>query len=63
LNKNKIRCTDCEHYFITWDATYPYGCRKMGFKSRFAPRNAVFEMSEMNCLAFSMKKRKDKTIK
>jgi hypothetical protein len=62
LNKNKIRCLDCEHYFITWDSSYPYGCRKVGFKSKYVPRTAVFEMSDMNCLAFSRKKEKKKGV-
>ncbi len=60
MDKKKIRCLDCEHYYITWDESYPYGCRKMGFKSKYAPRKAVFDMSEINCQAFSMKKRKAK---
>jgi hypothetical protein len=34
----------------------------MGFKSKYVPRTAVFEMSDMNCLAFSRKKEKNKKV-
>ena len=54
----KIRCLNCKHYFITYDESFPYGCRKLGFKSRTSPKNAVFEMSTMNCLYFAAKEKK-----
>ncbi len=34
-------CLDCVHYFITYDARRPYGCRAMGFKSRHNPAQVV----------------------
>jgi hypothetical protein len=38
-------CHRCIHYFVTWDARFPHGCRAMGFKSRHYPiqdvQNAV----------------------
>jgi len=34
----------------------------MGFKSKYVSRTAVFEMSDMHCLAFSIKKEKKKRV-
>lgn len=58
MTEKKIRCLDCRHYYITWDEFFPYGCRKLGFKSRTSPKNAVFELSTIDCLHFSAKDKK-----
>ena len=31
------RCRTCRHYYVTWDADHPHGCRALGFKSRRPP--------------------------
>jgi hypothetical protein len=49
-------CTRCEHYYITWDQKFPYGCRAMGFKSKEMPSIAVLNNSGMDCLQFKAKK-------
>ncbi|MCP4716637.1 MAG: uracil-DNA glycosylase [Deltaproteobacteria bacterium] len=50
--KEKVNCHRCRHYYITWDKRFPYGCREMGFKSRFLPSDAVYQNSGMACLGF-----------
>jgi hypothetical protein len=42
----------CEHYYITHDASFPYGCRGMNFKSKRLPLLEVIEASGAYCLAF-----------
>ncbi len=49
-------CNRCEHYYITWDQKFPYGCRAMGFKSKEMPSIAVLNNSGMDCLQFKEKK-------
>ncbi|OGG93536.1 MAG: hypothetical protein A2527_11555 [Candidatus Lambdaproteobacteria bacterium RIFOXYD2_FULL_50_16] len=48
-------CRQCRHYYITWDPTYPYGCRKMGFKSTKAPWDEVIDISGQTCQVFEPK--------
>lgn len=52
-----INCFFCEHFFITHEAKYPYGCRAMGFKSVRMPAVDVFNNSRMDCSLFSKKER------
>ncbi len=55
-----INCFSCEHFFITYEAKFPYGCRVMGFKSVRMPAIDVFSNSEMDCNLFTLKKRMKK---
>lgn len=50
-----ITCTECKHYYITWDNNFPYGCRAMGFKCRNSPSKSVYKSSGMECLLFEPK--------
>lgn len=49
-------CTRCAHYFITFDAHFPYGCRAMNFKSKGLPQNEVQGATGAGCLAFQARK-------
>jgi hypothetical protein len=42
-------CKDCMHFFVTYDARFPYGCRSMGFKSRRYPCLEVQEATGQRC--------------
>lgn len=53
-------CTECAHYFITHDASFPYGCRAQNFKSKRKPQQDVMEASGNVCLTFEMRVRTDK---
>ncbi|MDR2422968.1 MAG: uracil-DNA glycosylase [Deltaproteobacteria bacterium] len=46
-------CRRCRHYYITWEARVPHGCRAMGFKSQYLPYLQVFRVSGQNCQSFS----------
>ncbi len=54
---NEPDCLRCRHYYITWDATFPYGCRAMDFKSRRKPQLDVQESSGCPCLQFAPRRR------
>ncbi len=49
-------CLQCVHYFITYDARRPYGCRAMGFKSRYNPAQVVLASSGLCCQLYKQKK-------
>ena len=51
----KIDCTQCQHYYVTWDENRPHGCRFFAFKSPYSPALAVFESSGKACEAFEQK--------
>lgn len=51
----KIDCTQCQHYYVTWDENRPHGCRFFAFKSPYSPALAVLESSGKSCEAFEQK--------
>lgn len=55
-----INCFSCEHFYITYEAKFPYGCRAMGFKSVRMPSVDVYVNSEMDCNLFTLKERMKK---
>ena len=53
--KPPIICRQCRHYFVTWDARRPHGCRAMNFKSRQPPSRVVRNTSGRDCLRYEPK--------
>ena len=51
----KVRCFDCEHYYVTWQKKYSHGCRAFGFKSALMPCLAVGSASSESCLQYKKK--------
>lgn len=49
LTKTAPTCKDCIHFFVTYDPSFPYGCRSMGFKSRRYPHFEVQAASGGPC--------------
>ncbi|MDA1244508.1 MAG: hypothetical protein O3B02_05845 [Proteobacteria bacterium] len=47
----RVNCYGCRHFFITWDKKFPYGCRKMEFRSKRLPSDDVIEADGQRCLA------------
>jgi hypothetical protein len=52
---NRISCYKCKFFYVTWDNSFPYGCKAMGFKGRLIPSLMVFQASGESCLAFEAK--------
>jgi hypothetical protein len=50
-------CSACIYYYITHDASFPYGCRALDFKSKQKPKQAVLEASGKPCLAFELRRK------
>jgi len=51
----EIKCLSCQHYYITYDRYFPYGCRSAGFKSRLLPSMEMFANSGLPCQLFKEK--------
>ncbi|MDR1890538.1 MAG: hypothetical protein LBQ81_14420 [Zoogloeaceae bacterium] len=55
MPENQPDCRECQHYYITHDARFPYGCRAMNFKSRRLPVQEVLAASGARCFLFQTK--------
>ncbi len=54
--KDRINCTACKFYHITWDRNHPHGCRAMGFKGKEIPLMTVLKTTGAKCLFYEGKK-------
>ena len=52
-------CWECRHLMITWDVGTPYGCKLMGFRSRYIPSLEVLRTDGRFCGGFSAKTEKN----
>ncbi|MCM3360179.1 MULTISPECIES: uracil-DNA glycosylase [unclassified Psychrobacillus] len=50
-----VNCFKCRHFFTTWDANHPRGCRAYQFKTRELPSALVKRSSGVECLKFEPK--------
>jgi len=51
-----VDCHKCQYYFVTWNPSFPHGCRAMGFKSRRYPTDEVRSiMTGKDCALYSKK--------
>ena len=57
-NNNRIKCHDCQHFFVTWETEHPYGCRAMNFKGKQIPSVVVLKSSGQRCMLFKLKEKK-----
>lgn len=48
-------CFQCRHFAVSWDASFPYLCRLMGFKSRALPAIEVRRVDGQACRGFAAK--------
>jgi hypothetical protein len=54
----EIDCFACRHFYITYDRSFPYGCRRVGFKSRLIPSKEMYINSGLACQLFEEKGKK-----
>ncbi len=53
----EINCFSCQHFTITYDPQFPYGCRAACFKSRLMPSKEMSASSGMDCQFFAGKEK------
>jgi len=63
MEEKRANCLKCKHYFITWDAQRPRGCRVFGFKSDKLPSQIVEKETGQECNSFQEKKISKETEK
>ncbi len=51
----RINCFQCQHFYVTHEPAFPYGCRVMGFKSKRLPADVALQNSGMTCQSFAGK--------
>ena len=55
---DRISCHKCKFFYVTWDNSFPYGCKAMGFKGKITPSMMVFQASGKACMAYEEKAEK-----
>jgi hypothetical protein len=53
----RAKCTDCAHYYITYDPLFPYGCRAMNIKSKRPPHTEVEAAAGIECQTFARRQK------
>lgn len=53
----RVNCFHCKHYYVTWDPSFPRGCKSYGIKTSALPSAAVLSASGKPCMAFALKDR------
>lgn len=56
----KIDCLKCEHFFVTWNKSFPRGCNAYGFKTKRIPSMDVLSSSGTECKLFKLKSKEQK---
>jgi hypothetical protein len=51
----KINCYKCKYYYITWDVSFPKGCKFYDFKSLNFPSLLVKQSTGLPCEKFTPK--------
>lgn len=52
----RIDCMKCKHYYVTWEPSFPRGCRLFQFKSKQLPCDVVFSSTGQPCQQFEKRK-------
>jgi len=48
--ENRGQCHRCRHYYVSWNPSYPHGCRAFQMVTRMLPSLAVIRESGSPCL-------------
>jgi hypothetical protein len=53
MANEKINCQKCIYYYVTWDPSFPKGCKLYGFKSMNFPYILVRQSTGLPCDKFT----------
>jgi hypothetical protein len=59
---SKPKCSDCKHFYITYDSRIPYGCKQFGFKCKDLPSKIVASAGQGECNGFEAKKKAETKV-
>ncbi|GHV08773.1 hypothetical protein AGMMS50229_17720 [Campylobacterota bacterium] len=51
----RLDCRKCRHFFVTWERSFPYGCKFFGFKGKNLPSTMVLASSGAPCEQYQPK--------
>jgi len=54
----KPNCTQCKHFYVTWDPQKPNGCRQFGIQCKPLPSQIVASAGMGECEGFVAKAKK-----
>lgn len=52
---SRPNCYGCQFFYITYQPSFPYGCKAMSFKSKILPSVTVYKNSGMECQMYQKK--------
>ena len=50
-------CSQCRHFYVTWDPKTPNGCRRFGIQCKDRPSQIIASAGMGDCQAFEEKRR------
>ncbi|MFW6338533.1 MAG: hypothetical protein ACOC25_06355 [Alkalispirochaetaceae bacterium] len=45
-------CLSCVHFYVTWNPSFPRGCRVFGLQSRELPSRVVYRNTGHHCPSY-----------
>lgn len=54
-HNERINCIQCKHFHVTWEPSFPNGCKIYKFKSKYLPSLLVFQSTGSLCSCFEPK--------
>jgi hypothetical protein len=55
---SKPNCSQCRHFYITWNQKTPNGCRRFGIQCQDKPSNVIQSAGLGDCQGFEEKAKK-----
>ncbi|MBT3982800.1 MAG: uracil-DNA glycosylase [Bacteriovoracaceae bacterium] len=62
MEKKRVNCLKCKHYYVTYENAFPRGCKQYGIKTSQMPSVVVQTTTPQGCIAFEEKASKDKGL-
>ncbi|HYF82726.1 MAG TPA: uracil-DNA glycosylase [Clostridia bacterium] len=59
---DRVNCITCTHYYVTWDRSFPNGCRLFEFETGKLPSQLVQESTGDSCKNHIEKKKNKKNL-
>ncbi|WP_443640404.1 hypothetical protein ABXT70_10295 [Candidatus Njordibacter sp. Uisw_039] len=54
-NSSTPDCMQCKHFYVTWEAKFPRGCRLFAIKSRQLPMIEIMRIDGHACRGYAPK--------
>ena len=55
MDYKRINCLKCKHYYVTWEQTFPNGCRMYNVKAKQLPSKLVLDSTKKMCEFYEIK--------